>query len=117
MIPPLQDVFVMDPFSGPGFEHLTSDDKFRCSPWLLQTPACDAPTRCTVVGPRCLLACLRTNTPVPEMPYPLYTAAMRGLNVSFTGLDAEQKKKYKVTHSAKEFADMTGDSKSDVTAP
>ena len=52
-----------------------------------------------MVGPRCLLSCLRTNTPVPEMPYPLYTAAMRGLNVSFTGLDAEQKKKYKVTSS------------------
>ena len=34
-----------------------------------------------MVGPRCLLACLRAGTPVPEMPYPLYTAAMRGLNV------------------------------------
>ena len=38
-----QDVFVMDPFNGPAFDHLTSDSKFRC----------------TVVGPRCLLACLK----------------------------------------------------------
>ena len=68
-----------------------------------------------MVGPRCLLSCLRTNTPVPEMPYPLYTAAMRGLNVSFTGLDAEQKKKYKVTYSCEA---MTGYFKSDTnTAP
>ena len=37
-----QDVFVMDPFAGPAFDHLTSDSKFRC----------------TVVGPRCLLSCL-----------------------------------------------------------
>jgi topoisomerase (DNA) II binding protein 1 len=70
----------MDPFSGSAFEHLTSDSKFRC----------------TVVGPRCLLACLRTNTPVPEMPFPLYTAAMRGLNVSFTGLDPAEKKDLKL---------------------
>ena len=62
-----------------------------------------------MVGPRCLLSCLRTNTPVPEMPYPLYTAAMRGLNVSFTGLDAEQKKKYKVNSS---FKALNGFSKS-----
>ena len=39
----LQDVFVMDPFTGPAFDHLTSDSKFRC----------------TVVGPRCLLSCLK----------------------------------------------------------
>ena len=70
----------MDPFSGAAFAHLTSDSRFRC----------------TVVGPRCLLACLRANTPVPEMPYPLYTAAMRGLNVSFTGLQPAVKKELRL---------------------
>ena len=44
MIPPSQDVFVMDPFSGPGFEHLTSDDKFRCSRQLRLAPSCDTST-------------------------------------------------------------------------
>jgi len=77
--PTKTDVFVMDPFAGPAFDHLTSDSKFRC----------------TVVGPRCLLSCLTTSTPVPEMPYPLYTAAMRGLNVSFSGLDPNVKKELK----------------------
>ena len=70
----------MDPFAGAAFTHLTSDSRFRC----------------TVVGPRCLLACLRAGTPVPEMPYPLYTAAMRGLNVSFTGLQPAVKKELRV---------------------
>ena len=39
----------------------------------------------------CLLACLTQNIPVPELNYPLYTAAMRGLVVTCSGLDKSQK--------------------------
>jgi len=73
------DVFVLDPFSGPAFDQLTSPSK----------------PRCTVLGPRCLLSCLRNNTPVPELPYPLYTVAMRGLDICFSGLDPVEKNRLK----------------------
>ena len=43
-----------------------------------------------------LLPSPRSGSPVPEMPYPLYTAAMRGLTVSFTGIEVAQKKELKV---------------------
>eukprot|EP00092_Neocalanus_flemingeri_P010154 GFUD01010944.1.p1 GENE.GFUD01010944.1~~GFUD01010944.1.p1 ORF type:complete len:1552 (+),score=561.52 GFUD01010944.1:76-4731(+) len=77
--PTKTDVFVMDPFSGPGFSHVTSSSKFKC----------------TVVGPRCLLACLASNTPVPELPYPMYTAAMKGMIVTISGLEKPEKEKLK----------------------
>ena len=53
-----QDVFVVDPFEGVGFEHLMR-------------------YRCTIVGPRCLLTCLQKGEPVPDLPYPMYTASFR----------------------------------------
>jgi len=77
--PTKTDVFVMDPFSGPAFHHVTSSSKFKC----------------TIVGPRCLLACLAANTPVPELPYPMYTAAMKGVIITISGLDKGEKEKYK----------------------
>lgn len=78
--PTKTDVFVMDPFSGPGFTHVTSSSKFKC----------------TVVGPRCLLACLASNTPVPELPYPMYTAAMKGMIVTISGMEKVDKDKMKL---------------------
>ena len=66
-------VYVVDPFSGPGFLHLSS-----------------LPTT-TVLGPHCLLACLDSNSPVPELAHPMYTVAMRDLNICFSGLPEEQK--------------------------
>ena len=53
-----QDVFVVDPFEGVGFEHLMR-------------------YKCTIVGPRCLLTCLQKGEPVPDLPYPMYTASFR----------------------------------------
>jgi len=79
LTPTKTDVFVMDPFSGRGFDHVTSNNKFKC----------------TVVGPRCLLACLAMNTPVPELNYPMFTAAMKGLVITCSGLDKQQKEKLK----------------------
>jgi len=77
--PTKTDVFVMDPFSGPGFNHVTSSSKFKC----------------TVVGPRCLLACLASNTPVPELPYPMFTAAMKGMIITVSGIEKAEKEKIK----------------------
>ena len=39
----------------------------------------------------CLLSCLSQNIPVPELNYPLYTAAMLGLVVTCSGLEKSQK--------------------------
>ena len=61
-------VVVADPFSGDAFDHLST----------LTT---------SIIGPRLLLFCLSTGREVPNMPYPLYTATMLGISVSFTGLD------------------------------
>jgi len=73
--PTKMDVFVIDPFSGPAFDKVTNSSKYKC----------------TVVGPRCLLSCLKSNTPVPELNYPMYTAAMKGLVVTCSGLDKPEK--------------------------
>ncbi|XP_043233811.1 DNA topoisomerase 2-binding protein 1-A-like isoform X2 [Amphibalanus amphitrite] len=75
MQPVKQDVFICDPFEGLGFDHLSSG-KFKCV---------------RVLGPPCLLACLSRSEPVPEHPYPLYTAAMRGMVVTSTGFQKTEK--------------------------
>ena len=45
---------------------------------------------------RCLLACLAMNTPVPELNYPMFTAAMKGLVITCSGLDKQQKEKLRM---------------------
>ena len=61
-------VFVADPFSGVAFDYLST----------LTT---------SIVGPRLLLFCLTTGREVPNLPYPLCTATMLGISVTFTGLE------------------------------
>ena len=51
----------MDPFEGEAFDFVS---RFKC----------------TVIGPRCLLTSLAEGTPVPELPYPMYTATLRGID-------------------------------------
>ncbi len=65
-------MFVLDPFEGEAFSFLS---RFKC----------------TVVGPRCLLSCLSDSVPVPELPYPMYTATLRGCVVTSTGFERERK--------------------------
>ncbi len=65
---------MLDPFEGEAFSYLS---RFKC----------------TIVGPRCLLSCLAESVPVPELPYPMYTAALRGCVVTSTGYDREEKAK------------------------
>ena len=45
-----------------------------------------------MVGPRCLLTCLNKGEPVPELPYPMFTAAMKDCVVTSTGFGKEKKK-------------------------
>ena len=61
-------MYVVDPFSGPGFDHLSS----------LTT---------SIIGPRLLLFCLRTGREVPHLVHPISTATMLGISVTFTGLE------------------------------
>lgn len=65
----------MDPFEGAAFSHLSTNFK------------------CTIVGPQCLLSSLDEGLPVPDMPYPMYTAAMRDCIVTSTGFEKENKTK------------------------
>lgn len=74
--PTKADVLVLDPFSGPGYDHLS---KFSCS----------------IIGPSVLLASLASNTPVPELPYPVFTTAMRGMIITTSGMEQAEKKKLK----------------------
>jgi len=70
------DVIVLDPFSGPAFNHVS---QYSCS----------------VLGPSVLLSSLATNSPVPELPYPVYTSAMKGMIITTSGMDLGEKKKLK----------------------
>ena len=63
---------MFDPFNGPAFDHV------RLS-------------RCVVVGPRCLLTCLYKSVPIPDLPYPIYTASMMNLVITATGFEKEEK--------------------------
>ena len=44
-----------------------------------------------VLGPKCLLACLHSKRPVPELPSPLYNVAMDEIVITSTGFDREDK--------------------------
>ena len=94
LAPTKTDVFVMDPFEGPAFEHVTSDVKFKCT-ILGKYKSVFSHVRYNCrdgnTGPMCLVSCLSQNIPVPEFNYPLYTAAMLGLVVTCSGLDKSQK--------------------------
>ena len=39
----------------------------------------------------CLLACLQKSEPVPDLPYPMYTASMTKLIVTSTGFSKDKK--------------------------
>lgn len=62
----------MDPFAGPAFEKLQTG-------------------KCALIGPRCLLSSLSEGQSVPDLPYPVYTTAMRDLVITSTGFTKEDK--------------------------
>ncbi|MPC51871.1 DNA topoisomerase 2-binding protein 1-A [Portunus trituberculatus] len=75
VIPTKEDVFICDPFKGEAFEYLVSCPKS------------------IVVGPQCILSCLRRNEPIPALPSPLHNTAMSGLVITTTGFPKAQKEK------------------------
>ncbi|XP_076054847.1 mutagen-sensitive 101 isoform X2 [Oratosquilla oratoria] len=72
--PVKQDIFVCDPFEGEAFTYLSSK-KFKS----------------VILGPRCLLTCLHRKESVPDLPFPLHNTAMKGLIITSTGFQKEQK--------------------------
>ncbi|KAH8238267.1 hypothetical protein KR032_001764, partial [Drosophila birchii] len=67
-----KDVFVLAQFEGDFFVQLQQ-------------------TKALVLGPPCLLACLRNNEPIPLGSSAIYTTAMRDLQVSATGITPQKK--------------------------
>ena len=43
-----------------------------------------------------MLTCLQKGEPVPDLPYPMYTASMRNLVVTSTGFDKEVKSQLQI---------------------
>ena len=39
--------------------------------------------KCTVVGPMCLIPCVEENSPIPNLPYPMYSTAMKVCNLPY----------------------------------
>ncbi|XP_037725778.1 DNA topoisomerase 2-binding protein 1 [Drosophila subpulchrella] len=67
-----KDVFVLAQFEGDFFDQLQQ-------------------TRALILGPPCLITCLRRNEPIPEGSKAIYTTAMRDLQVSATGITPQKK--------------------------
>lgn len=68
-----EDVFILAEFSGSLFENLR---KYKC----------------TIIGPQCLLVSVHKGEPLPEVPSPVFTVAMKGLTITSTGFNAQEKK-------------------------
>ncbi|XP_043474546.1 DNA topoisomerase 2-binding protein 1-A isoform X2 [Leptopilina heterotoma] len=72
MQPQKVDVFIMEEFEGKLFESLKV-------------------SKCSIVGPRCLLCCLMNNEAIPEGSNPVFVTAMRNVIVCASGFSAERK--------------------------
>ncbi|XP_016980398.2 DNA topoisomerase 2-binding protein 1-A [Drosophila rhopaloa] len=67
-----KDVFVLAQFDGDFFEQLQQ-------------------TRALILGPPCLITCLRRDEPIPLGSSAIYTTAMRDVQVSATGITPQKK--------------------------
>jgi topoisomerase (DNA) II binding protein 1 len=68
-----EDVFILSEFVGPLFEFLRQ-------------------LKCTVIGPQCLLVSVNKGEPLPDVPTPVFTVAMKGIIVTTTGCTPQEKK-------------------------
>ena len=68
-----EDVFMLAKFSGDIFEYLRG-------------------FKCTIIGPQCLLVSIQKGEPLPDVPSPVFTVAMKGLTVTSTGFNIQEKK-------------------------
>lgn len=67
-----KDVFIFDCFEGDFFHQLQQ-------------------TKSLLIGPPCLISCLRRNEAIPLGTSPVYSTAMRDLNISASGITLEEK--------------------------
>lgn len=67
-----KDVFIFDKFEGDFFTQLQQ-------------------TKSLIIGPRCLCSCLMKSLPIPLGTSPVYTTAMRDINISATGITPKEK--------------------------
>ncbi|KFM76256.1 DNA topoisomerase 2-binding protein 1, partial [Stegodyphus mimosarum] len=65
-------LFVIDPFEGEVYEHLKS-------------------VNCRIVGPLCILYCLKCEDVLPKRPYPVYSVSMRKITVSCSNIDTKSR--------------------------
>lgn len=72
-----KDVFIFDCFEGDFFQQLQQ-------------------TKSIIIGPPCLINCLLKNQEIPLGTSPVYTTAMRDLQISATGITPQEKEKLKV---------------------
>uniref|UniRef100_A0A1A9WPL4 BRCT domain-containing protein n=1 Tax=Glossina brevipalpis TaxID=37001 RepID=A0A1A9WPL4_9MUSC len=72
-----KDVFVFDHFDGDFFEQLQV-------------------TKSLIVGAPCLIRCLVNNEPIPLGTSPVYTTAMRNLQISASGISSQEKDRLKI---------------------
>lgn len=68
-----EDVFILSKFAGSLFDNLR---RFKC----------------TIIGPQCLLVSVHKGEPLPEVPSPVFTVAMKGLTITSTGFNPQEKK-------------------------
>ncbi|XP_017055686.1 DNA topoisomerase 2-binding protein 1 [Drosophila ficusphila] len=67
-----KDVFVLAQFDGDFFDQLKQ-------------------TKALILGPPCLITCLRHDEPIPQGSSAIYTTAMRDLQISATGITPQKK--------------------------
>ncbi|PFX26384.1 DNA topoisomerase 2-binding protein 1-A [Stylophora pistillata] len=67
-----RSVYVLENFEGESFEYLKK-------------------SKCRIVGPQCILSCLQTQTPLPNVQYPVYGVAMLGTAISCTSVPRQER--------------------------
>ncbi|XP_070547179.1 DNA topoisomerase 2-binding protein 1-like isoform X2 [Ptychodera flava] len=65
-------LYVCDPFEGPAFEHLLK-------------------LQCRIVGPQCVLNCMRLSLAIPRSEHPVYNIAMKDVVISCTSIAKSQR--------------------------
>ncbi|KAF7995978.1 hypothetical protein HCN44_008733 [Aphidius gifuensis] len=75
LTPKKTDIFVFQEFDGNLFNKLKTTKCFR------------------IIGPKCLLHCFLTNSPVPKGTSPVFTTAMENMVIAVSGFTPEKKEK------------------------
>ncbi|XP_078670927.1 DNA topoisomerase 2-binding protein 1-like isoform X2 [Branchiostoma floridae x Branchiostoma belcheri] len=65
-------VVVCDPFEGEVYQHLKA-------------------LKCRIVGPQCVLSCMKLGKAIPKADYPIYNIAMRNVVISCSSMDKKER--------------------------